>query len=352
MNIATRLLLGYAYLVTLIVVVATTAAVGIHSLGATIAAVHERDSASVRAALRMVEAIERLDSAVLTRLLEPAAPTTAMDAADATFRAALAEARAHTALAEEEAIITDIEDFYQRYREARERLLAAAPERPLAAYEAEAFPRFEVVKRRVLDLIGVNQQKMAAADRAARSEAKSKAVTHGLLVLVALLSLIVLWRAMDRDVLSRLVELKVVAQSIAAGEVHRRADEGHRDELGVVAAQLNAILDRQEAMRGQVEARHSQLRQVVLALLAAWPTPAVLLSPAGAILASTMAEDDTEAVVQAAGLVSLAHARDGLEVADGGRSYLFRRLTVAPESSPCWLVTANGGASVAHEEES
>jgi methyl-accepting chemotaxis protein len=173
-------------------------------------------------------------------------------------------------------------------------------ERPLQAYEEETFPRFIEVKESVFALLDLNHRAMIEADERAQRAARLRALGHGSLVLVALLSLVFLSQALGRSVLDRLSELASVAAAIATGDRQRRATATHHDELGSVGEQLNAVLDRLAEMEGSTAGRLNQERQLTLALLDELPAPAAIVSLTGAVVASRLSVERTRQVEAAA----------------------------------------------------
>jgi len=349
MNLRTRILIGYGYLVTLLVISAAGAALGFHQLGSNIGVVLEENFESVRASMAMLEALERQDSALLARLLQDSAAAGLLAESESSFRAALARAQSNVTIANEREILNDIEERFTAYCAARDRLLGSPPERPLQAYDAETFPAFEAVKSRVFDLLDVNHQAMVEADRAAQRTATRRAALLGLLVTLAVLSMGLLSRGLARHLFARLDELKTVAQAIARGDHTRRAAVERTDELGLVAEQLNAALDRQQELRRTMEGRLGRQRQWLLGLLGAWAERAALVSLDGEIMASTLGSLDTAAVAEAA-------ARLREEVRDAGsgprdvtleardRNIGFRLLLADGTRPSAWLATLRAAA--------
>jgi hypothetical protein len=82
MKLGTRLLLGYWYLVGLLVVFATVAALALLSLGRSIGTVLDENSESVRASMSMLDALEQERSALLSWLLGDAGAQSALGTSD------------------------------------------------------------------------------------------------------------------------------------------------------------------------------------------------------------------------------------------------------------------------------
>lgn len=321
MRLRTRILLGYWYMVALLVMSAAGAALGFHNLGNNIGRVLTENFDSVRASMAMIDSLERQDSAVLAVLLGKVGAREQVEFSENAFREALDRARSNITIAEEDSVITDIEDRFAAFTVARDELLGAPPEHPLRAYEEETFPRFEEVKDRVLDLLEINHQAMVEADRQAQGAALRHATTLALLVLVALFSLAFLSRAMNSTVLDRLDEMAELAEAIAAGDVDRRASASYPDELGVVARELNTALDRLQEAQGEAKGRITLYRELLIGLIGAFPGPSALLSLDGRLLASTF-DEEVEA--------RLAEAGSRLPFPDDGRSTPERLLDLGP----------------------
>jgi hypothetical protein len=117
-------------------------------------------------------------------------------------------------------------------------------------------------------------------------------VLLGVLVTVALLSLGPLSRSLQRDVLGRLSEVGSVTEAIASGDRRRRVRDFYQDELGQVARQLNAALDRQQELESQMLGRLLEQRRVLVGLMKQWPMPAALIGIDGEPVASTLSEVD------------------------------------------------------------
>jgi HAMP domain-containing protein len=259
----------------------------------------------------------------------------------------LRRARGNVTIATERPILDDIEVRFRRYSDARNALLALRPERPLAAYEATTFPLFDTLKTQVYALLDVNQQAMVQADQRTQRDARLLALGHGALIVVALLSLVLLSEALGRHLLSRLSELRAVAQAIAAGDRTRRAATTSQDELGLVAQQLNAVLDRLHETETSLEGRLQQQRQVVLGLLEQLPSRAALLSLRGAVVASTLTREETEGLERAvAGNRALDPDRDtGPRSLNAGGVQLLLKLVSAGGLRPVGWVAVKESTS-------
>lgn len=284
MTLRLRLLVGYGYLVALLLLAAGSAMLGFLYLSASIEVVLEENLASIGSAMTMIDALERQDSATLAALLERGEGEEGdLSLHDRAFEQALDDASANVTEEGENEILARIRHEFSRYRQARDDLLGTQPPSPLAAYNRQVFPRFAAVKGAVIDLLALNQEAMFEADRGARQRAVQNGTWLGLLVIVGLVSLVFLSRAMQRRILQPIDRL--VRGIDALGTGHRRLhEEGEGDEIARVSRQVNRLLDRLDELRSRSQGRLAHERRIVQGLVASEPG-AALYSSAGDLLA-------------------------------------------------------------------
>lgn len=285
MQLRTRLLLGYGYLAALLLVAVGSAALTLLDLSRGIGRILEENYQSIQACVRMIQALERQDSATLVLLVDPRAEGDSLAPHDAAFAQALADAEANVTLPDEPDLLRRVRDGYAELEEARERLLEEAPARPLAGYRTRVLPVFSKLQDDVLRLLEVNQAAMLEADRGARQSARLAGSWLGGLSALALLSLPFVARGMQRVVLDRLAELREAVHAVADGDLRRRLRDRGDDELAFVAREFNRMLDARDELRGRMAGRLAQQRQLVLALLARLGDDAFVLGLDGALLA-------------------------------------------------------------------
>lgn len=352
MNLRTRLLTGYGYLVTLLVIGAAAAAIGFQQLGHSIRLVLDENVQSLRASTQMLEALERQDSALLGILLGDPQAAELLAAAELAFAEAYAEAEGNITIAGEAPLLDQIGHGYEGYILARNALVQAVPEHPLRAYNEQVFPRFSAVKAGVIRLLDLNHEAMVDADEATRQQARRHALGHGLLVTVALLSLGFVSQHLRHHLLDRLSELRRVAAAVAAGERWRRAPGGEEDELGVVARQLNEALDAEAALEGAMSAHLNEQRQLLLGLLHSLGEPAALLGLDRELMASTLDNHALLSVLEAAaslpdGVVADPTSQAPIEVALRDAGVRFRRLLASGVRPVGWLATVERATDAA-----
>ncbi len=300
MTLRTRILLGYGYLIGLLLLSVSVAAVNSQRVAGNSKQVLERNIRNLTHAITMIEKLERQDSETLLALLQPTTGTS-LDDAERAFDAALTSADdlSKTNVDDEDRpTLAAVRTNFEEYRKARAELLSRVYDDPLTAaedYRGATQKALLLLKAELDDYVTRKTESLKQANDEASRSALEGAVLLGVMVTVALLSLGFLSRSLQRDVLGRLTEVGHVTEAIAAGDRRRRVRDFYQDELGLVARQLNAALDRQQELESQMQGRLLEQRRVLVGLMFQWPTPAGMIGIDGEIVASTLnVEDEAE----------------------------------------------------------
>lgn len=341
MTLRTLLLLGYGYLVALLLVTAAVSALGLQRFGRSLDRVLRENLTSVQASMDMLDALERQRAATFDVLLGEAAATAALTVADADFDAALTIARDHAFALGEPELVANLSNEAAALRAARTALLERRAERLLATYEELVGPRFLAVKRDVMSVLRRNADAIREADQRAREEALTFSLGLATLVVVALLSLGFMSRALQQTILSRLTKLRELSDAVAAGDRARRFPVGREDELGVLARHLNVALDRHEALQAQMEGRFNQQCQLLLGHLAQLDHPAALVALDGDVIASTLG---ARAEARVAALADRIRAERKSAAPEAGK--VMRRISDGDTALTLQLLVANGTRAV------
>lgn len=187
------------------------------------------------------------------------------------------------------------------------------------------------------------------ADPGAVDFARDAGLLLGLAAVITLVVFTFSSRLLHRDLLDRLLDMKLALEAIAAGDRMRRVPVRRLDEIGLLARELNAALDAREEDRGRDQGRLVRFRQMVLALVRELPSPAVAITLDGVLVASTLAEEDTCQILErgdelrqrgaeALGGAGPNPARAHLELEVGeGRVLALRPLMSASGRPVAWL---------------
>jgi len=282
MRIRTQILLGYSYLVALLLAGALGAAVSFYQLG------HELDrmlgSAASDSRLRLESTFhENVGDLLKSASAEARGP--AVDGCFTAFRAALDEAAAKSTDPDKTAILEQMDlDLKQLCT-----FLESVPtsEENTGPISPEFFGLVEILEKDLGKLATREEKILLRADEQLRRRTSIRTMAFSLLVIVALLSLVLLSRELRKSLLSRLDELRDLAHEIRRGHSQRRAFVESRDELGLLAEAINALLDAWDEERQESKGRELRRRRIIIGLLHALGKPAVLRLPDGRILAST-----------------------------------------------------------------
>lgn len=357
MTLRTRILLGYGYLIGLLLLSVSVAAINSQRVAGNSKQVLERNIRNLTQAITMIEKLERQDSETLLALLQPTTGTS-LDDAERAFEAALASADDLSKANvddEDRPTLAAVRGNFEEYRKARAELLSRVYDDPLTAAEDYRGPTQKallLLKAELNDYVARKTESLKQANDEASRSALEGAVLLGVMVTVALLSLGFLSRSLQRDVLGRLTEVGHVTEAIAAGDRRRRVRDFYQDELGLVARQLNAALDRQHELESQMQGRLLEQRRVLVGLMFQWPTPAGMIGIDGEIVASTLNVEDeaelhrlTPRVRAAAGVlmkrrfVKADELSVDIKASDGRRLVQIRALASGDNQIAGWLAS-------------
>jgi HAMP domain-containing protein len=294
MTLRARLLLAFGYLVGLLLLCSISAMFGFLHLSSGIDVVLTENFRTIQASMKMIDTLERMDSATLASLIEGAGQDDEMDQLTRAFLAALGEAEGNVTEEAEPPTLRAIRESFESYRVAEADLVRRRLDRPLADYNEKVFPKFAVVKEEVLGLLEINQQAMIRAEREARRTAIHNGAWLGVLVTVALLSFVFLSRALQSQVLARLADLRRGTWEIASGHMTRRLYCQGDDELAAIAGEINQLLDEHDRLRGKMDGRLARERRLILALVDLLGDRAAIFDLSGELLTGSLGADSAE----------------------------------------------------------
>ncbi len=246
MKLRTKILAGYSFGLTLLILVGCWGVWNLWRLGKASDAILQENYQSIRAANGMLDSIERQDSATLIDLLNDDADSIALfQTNEIDFLQWLSRAKDNVTIAGEADILAALEASYRDY------LISVAElqqldESPAATdfYQTTVQPDFSAVRQAVAELRQLNQQTMIqAAEQAGRTSrqaiASMSAAGIGAAALGFMLSLI-FSRALTRPLQS----MNQAAEQIAEGNYDVALTVRSRDELGQLAASINRMSQR------------------------------------------------------------------------------------------------------------
>jgi two-component system, NtrC family, sensor histidine kinase KinB len=286
-TLRTKLLIGLAPTLAMLVGLGLWAIVMFHRLGGNIDVILRENFNSVLAAEGMKEAIERMDSGLLF----------AVGGREGRGREQFNENRPRfednlrtelgNITVEGEAEQADLLDrLFQQYVAAGERFFAlpsSDSERRAALYFDELFPTFKKIKDAADRVLILNQENMRAMDRRARSNASNsiRLMIGALVAAVVLAVAVALY--LSRSILSSIQAVTDGARALARGELDQIVPAASRDELGELA---NAFNDMARTVRDYREAGTAQLvraQKTAQATIDSFPDPVVVIDLVGSV---------------------------------------------------------------------
>jgi hypothetical protein len=291
MKIRTRLILVFSVLAGLIALVSIAAVTAFARLGGSVGSVTRENLSSIDACTRMTAALARLDRGFLLLLGGPI--ETGRDGiaeAERDFRAAWAVARDHITLPGEEEAVAAVAERLAAFLAAAERF-RAPPATPLAgtAPGSPALADYAVATQQVRtdaqaainEVSALNRDRIDAAaqetDRLGWRRSAWVLVVGIVGVLLAVVLGIRLYRAIA-------VPLDKVARGIVEigkGNLERRVGHAGRDELGVIAAAVNATAERLAAVEATREGRMRVYERLAGGILDTLAPAAIVLDREG-----------------------------------------------------------------------
>ncbi len=287
-NLRSRLLIGYGYMMVLLLLTAGSAAFGFFSISEAIDRILSENFQSVSASMEMMESLEEQKTLTVTALLESGTDIAPLDDAERAFYAAIDTARENATIDGEDELIDELQRQFEQYVEVQHEILADDVEAmPMEVFAFRIMPAFVETRQTVFALTELNHEAIVTADEEAQATALHMAGLLGVLVTIAMVSMVFLSRTLQQKVLRRLRDITKVAEAISAGDHHRRFDITINDELGVVSHQLNTALDTHDELQAEMRGRLNQQKQLVLGLLEEVEGELLLLGLDGTLIASS-----------------------------------------------------------------
>lgn len=351
MNLRTRFLVGYGYLVVLLLIMAASAAVGSQLITSHVERMINENAQGVQRAVRILETLERNDSAVLSYLLGSEEADEEVTAYEDELERLIQEAMTESNTPEITLVLARMGELLRSYQQ--ERVVLFTQDRTQGGYTApqeEMNVLFRELKDSVYLLLELHYDRTWQAGEDARQLSQGVLLWIGFMVVLALISMGFVTRFLQDKFLRRLVEASRVVSQISAGDTSRRLPAEINDELGALARQLNSTLDKQVETQEGAQARVLHQRQLVLALLPHLSQYTAILGPDGDLVASRCPERMLERLPPIADWIrkvgrerivkqeSLEGIEESFEAP--GKPTLHVRLLLAPVDRPVgWLIS-------------
>lgn len=285
-----KISLGFGALLLIILVIGAQSLVHLSRLGASIDVILRENYRSVIACQRMKEALERVDSGILFKLLGRAGEGDALireneDAFEEALRAELdnitlpAEGEKAALLrgqfAEYQALLRDLDDA------------GLAPDVRKRLYFEKTLPLFHLIKGTADEILQMNQLNMSEAnDRARRSAANARNKMYALLGAAVGLALVFIF-ATRKWILRPIHRLILSADEIRRGNLDLVVAGGSRDEIGHLSEAFNAMAASLREFRRTDQARLLRIQRSTERAFDSLPDAVAVLDAEGKVKVST-----------------------------------------------------------------
>jgi NtrC-family two-component system sensor histidine kinase KinB len=286
-TLRTKLLIGIAPLLAIMVVLGLWAIVMFYRLGGNIDVILRENYASVLAAEGMKESLERMDSAVLFAIggQESRAKEQFREYRPV-FQRNLKVEQNNITLPGEKELADELARLYGNYLSLTDRFFALGPgqvDERTKMYFSQLLPTFNRIKDRADDVLNLNQRNMEDMDRKARDAAS---LSTRLMVLALLGSAVVatlLAMLLSRSILDPIQSVTRAARSVAKGDLDQVVPVLTRDELGELAQAFNSMARTIRDFQQAGTARLLRAQKTAQATIDSFPDPVVVVDPTGAV---------------------------------------------------------------------
>ena len=245
MKIRTKILLSYGVVFSLALVVGGWSLLNLRNLSRTTDDIWQENYPSILAAEKMIEAIERQDSATLLILLgKEQEGIEQFHQYEITFLEWLGRAKNNITIPTEEQILSQLEKHYQDYLVTFSQLHKPqiSQNQELGDYyDQKVFPSFKLVLADSLELKQLNQQTMLSSKE--QTKALSEKAIWSMAIIAGITAGLALWSGLilSIQIVRSLREITDAAQLIAQGDYDVAITVKSKDELGRLAQEITAL---------------------------------------------------------------------------------------------------------------
>jgi two-component system, NtrC family, sensor histidine kinase KinB len=283
----TKLLIGIATLLAIMVALGLWAVVMFSRLGNNIDVILRENYRSVLAAEGMKEALERVDSSLLFAIGgEEAQAREQLEEYQPVFDRNLKIEQNNVTLPGEQEMADALTALRTRYFDLVRKFFALEPirkEERTRLYFSKLLPTFKDIKRQADGVLDLNQKNMEVESARARAAAalSTRLMMAGLAGAAAVATVIAL--LLSHAILEPIRAVTRAARAMARGDLDQVVPVVTRDELGELASAFNKMSRTIREFREAGTARLLRAQQTAQATIDSFPDPVVVLDPAGSV---------------------------------------------------------------------
>ncbi|MDR3620459.1 MAG: ATP-binding protein [Paludisphaera borealis] len=285
-TLRSRLLIGIAPLLAIMVALGAWAIVMFTRLGGNIDVILRENYKSVRAAQDMKDALERMDSAALFAIGgRDDRARKQYDEFRPAFETSLNIEQNNITLPGEQVMADDLTRLYSDYHRLSDRfytLPSGSPERS-ELYFGELLPTFDAIKQQADAVLDLNQRNMETENDRARDAATVSVRLMILALLGSAAVATVIALVLSRSILGPILAVTDAARALGKGDYNQVVPATTRDELGELAVAFNATARRLREYQQAGTARLVRAQQTAQATIDTFPDPVVVVDPVGSV---------------------------------------------------------------------
>lgn len=256
MKLQTKILLGYAASLVLVVLVGLWGVFNLRRLGQASDNILQENYRSIRAADGMIDALERQDSATLILLFNRSASARELFREnEMLFLQRLGRAKDNVTLENEEETLEVLELTYRNYLKSVDDLAlltagdVGGDRSGISVYETQLRDDFQAVRAAAIQLRDLNQTAMSLAAEQASITSRNAIISVAIAGLAAsLIGLLISW-VLSRNLVRPVRAMSGAAEQIAEGNYDVQLEVSTTDELGQLAREINVMSQRLQAFK-------------------------------------------------------------------------------------------------------
>ncbi len=283
-----KLSLGYSGLLVVILIIGTQSIISFSRLGQSVDVILRENYRSVIACQQMKEALERIDSGLLFKLLGDidAGGGLVLENTDAFLRALETEKNTITLPGEGEKA-ERLGVLFEQYRTYIKDLDAPGAADRRRAYFSRLYPLFREIKTTADEILQMNQRNMSEAnDRARHSASAARKRMFGLLFAGTAVAAVFIFFA-GRWILRPIHKLIRSADEIRRGNLDLVVSGGSRDEIGHLSEAFNAMAASLREFRRSDQAKLIRIQRATQQAFDSLPDAVAVIDSAGLVEVAT-----------------------------------------------------------------
>jgi len=286
MRLRTKLLLAQLPLALSLVVIGMLAVSTVGRLGNLSQTIFNENYRSVLAMQRIIEAIERMDSAALFKLAGQWVLGEPMAAQQRRiFEAELQVEDLNITEPGEDEAARKLREVWSKYQQGYDEFTSLSDlEVASQFYFSTIYPLFNDVKKSAYDILAINQDAMMEKSYRVRQSADRMNTFMVIGSIIASLAGILFSIMLTRHLLRPLSVLSQAMQRIGEGDLEVRARVKGRDEIALLAAEFNKMTDHLEKYRRSSLGELLQAQQTTQAAIDSLPDPVLVFGVDGKLI--------------------------------------------------------------------